>query len=129
MPSSLSPSTISWGYSSACSSSVATGRICSSTKVRTALRISVWSSVSPSVSHRRPMTTEVNEQSPPAPWPGSLRHGADGHRRARGGGRRRRRRGGGGGRRRRDDRVHRLHGDVAQQQVVVADPRDLAAAV
>src|SRR6476620_11844509 len=54
MPSSLRPSTISCGYSSACSSSVATGRISFSTKLRTALRISVWSSVRPSVSHSRP---------------------------------------------------------------------------
>src|SRR4051794_39053480 len=55
MPSSLSPSTIFAGYSSACSSSVATGRISRSTKSRTALRISVWSSVRPSVWQRRPM--------------------------------------------------------------------------
>ena len=55
MPSSLRPSTISVGYSSACSSSVATGRIFSSTKVLTAFRISCWSSVRPSVWHSRPM--------------------------------------------------------------------------
>src|SRR4051812_36145918 len=55
MPSSLRPSTISVGYSSACSSSVATGRISFSTNERTAPRISVWMSLRPSVSHRRGM--------------------------------------------------------------------------
>ena len=55
MPSSFIPSTISCGYSSACSSSVATGRIFESTNWRTVLRISVWMSVSPSVSQRRGM--------------------------------------------------------------------------
>src|SRR5512145_306379 len=54
-PSSFIPSTISVGYSSLCSSCVATGRIFSSTKSRTVLRISDWMSVRPSVSHRRPM--------------------------------------------------------------------------
>src|SRR4051812_36462082 len=49
MPSSLSPSTMSVGYSSRCSSSVATGRISLSTKLRTVERISCWMSVSPSV--------------------------------------------------------------------------------
>src|SRR3954453_22747637 len=55
IPSSLRPSTISVGYSSACSSSVATGRISFSTNERTAPRISVWMSLRPSVSHRRGM--------------------------------------------------------------------------
>src|SRR3954447_21598272 len=54
-PSSFIPSTISVGYSSRCSSSVATGRILSSTNERTVLRISDWMSVRSSVSHRRPM--------------------------------------------------------------------------
>src|SRR6476659_2445043 len=65
MPSSLRPSTIFVGYSSACSSSVATGRISRSTKLRTALRISVWSSVRPSVWQRRPMAWRV------VPWRGA----------------------------------------------------------
>ena len=47
------PSTISVGYSSRCSSSVATGRICSSTNSRTTASSSRWSSVSPSVSCSR----------------------------------------------------------------------------
>ena len=54
-PSSFIPSTMSVGYSSLCSSSVATGRIFSSTNVRTVLRISTWMSVRSSVSQRRPM--------------------------------------------------------------------------
>src|SRR5882757_6053950 len=53
IPSSLSPSTIAVGYSSRCSSSVATGRISLSTKARTVDRISRWMSVSPSVCARR----------------------------------------------------------------------------
>ena len=58
MPSSLRPSTISVGYSSLCSSSLATGMIFSSTNCRTALRISVWSSERPSVWQRRGMRLE-----------------------------------------------------------------------
>src|SRR3954452_5370350 len=46
---------MSVGYSSLCSSSVATGMIFSSTNARTVLRISSWMSVRPSVSQRRPM--------------------------------------------------------------------------
>src|SRR5690349_14388141 len=53
------PSTICAGYSSLCSSSVATGRICSSTNTRTALRISCWTSVRPSVVCRRPMRPSI----------------------------------------------------------------------
>jgi hypothetical protein len=44
VPSSLRHSMISVGYSSACSSSLTTGMILSSTNCRTALRISDWSS-------------------------------------------------------------------------------------
>src|SRR5262245_4712748 len=42
------------GYSSACSSAVATGSISLSTKSRIVLRISAWTSVRPSVSQSRP---------------------------------------------------------------------------
>src|SRR5579859_3042143 len=54
-PISFMPSTICVGYSSACSSSVATGMISLSTKVRTVARMSCWTSVKPSVCARRPM--------------------------------------------------------------------------
>src|SRR5579859_6419019 len=49
------PLTISAGYSSACSSSVATGMISLSTKVWTAARISCWTSLRPSVRASRAM--------------------------------------------------------------------------
>ncbi|CAM5723589.1 hypothetical protein SALBM217S_05352 [Streptomyces griseoloalbus] len=54
-PNSLSPSTICCGYSSRCSSSVATGMISLSTKSRTVDRISCWTSVRPAVWARRAM--------------------------------------------------------------------------
>src|SRR4051794_26700387 len=52
-PSSLSPSTISCGYSSACSRACAFGMISLSTKLRTVDRISVWMSVRSAVCARR----------------------------------------------------------------------------
>src|SRR6188474_3067409 len=55
------PSTMSAGYSSRCSSAVATGRISLSTNVRTVARISCWTSVSPSVCARRPMSVPFPE--------------------------------------------------------------------
>src|SRR5689334_23535574 len=54
-PSFLSPSTIWAGYSSRCSSSVATGRISRSVKSCTVARMSRSNSFSPSVCARRPM--------------------------------------------------------------------------
>src|SRR4051794_14618465 len=53
MPSSLSPSTISVGYSSACSRACAFGMISLSTKLRTVDRISCWMSVRSAVCARR----------------------------------------------------------------------------
>src|SRR5689334_2736063 len=53
IPSSLRPSTISVGYSSACSRAWALGMIFLSTKLRTVDRISVWTSVRSAVCARR----------------------------------------------------------------------------
>src|SRR5271166_5852390 len=54
-PSFFSPSTILPGYSSRCSSSVATGMISLTVKSRTVARMSCSNSVRPSVCARRPM--------------------------------------------------------------------------
>src|ERR1022692_1914683 len=54
-PSCFIPATIWAGYSSLCSSSLATGMISLSTKSRTVARMSRWISVRPSVCARRPM--------------------------------------------------------------------------
>src|SRR5512140_92332 len=54
-PSCFIPSTIWVGYSSLCSSSVATGMISLPTKSRTVARMSCWNSVRPSVCARRPI--------------------------------------------------------------------------
>src|SRR4051794_15190301 len=74
IPSSLRPSTISVGYSSACSRACAFGMISLSTKLRTVDRISVWMSVRSAVCARRviarssgtPVSVVTGEYGPPA---------------------------------------------------------------
>src|SRR6478735_2230947 len=68
IPISFMPSTMACGYSSWCSSSMATGMICSSTNSRTSLISSVCYSVRPSVCWSRDMLG-----SPPCVWAASGR--------------------------------------------------------
>src|SRR3954447_21989066 len=83
IPSSLSPSTISVGYSSACSRAWAFGMISLSTKLRTVDRISCWMSVRSAVCASRaiarssgtPVSVVTREYGPPgAGRPGGFRH-------------------------------------------------------
>src|SRR4051794_37259500 len=85
IPSSLRPSTMSVGYSSACSRACALGMISLSTKLRTVDRISVWMSVRSAVCARRaiarssgtPVSVVTGEYGARGRrLPGGFRHGA-----------------------------------------------------